>query len=136
MAPDPGDGVTDGAVPAEVQRLVDTFVASMDHVDVLLHLHAAPSRPVTVKDLVVAGHVDPTGVVRALRDFVAAGVVADAGGVFHYSPSARDANAVAALLEMYRTRPVTLIRAVYARPTFDKSYAEVFRTRRPENHEP
>jgi hypothetical protein len=122
--------VADNELPSEVGRLIDEFVASVDHIEVLMQFHATPHQPATVESLVAGGHVDRVGVIRVLRDLESAAVVRESDGTYRYAPSTRDAHAVDALFEMYRTRPVTLIRAVYARPTASQLFGDALRQRK------
>lgn len=122
--------MADNDLPAEVNRLIDMFVASMDHVELLVRLHAAPSDTFTVDDLASASHIDRATVVRICRDFQSADVVRESGDAYRYAPSSREHDAIAELVKMYDTRPVSLVRAVYARPTPIKSFADAFRLRR------
>jgi hypothetical protein len=120
--------VTVSEFPAAVKRIIDAYVASMDHVNVLLQLHEAPGRAMTVEDLVAEAHVDRIGVIRVLADFESAAVVRESDGVYRYTPAAADVAAISELSEMYRRRPVTLIRAVYARPVSVRNPLSILQT--------
>lgn len=124
--------MADNDLPPEVLRLLDTFVPSMDHVELLLKLHESAGAPMTVDELVARGHIDRAAVLRILRDFEAARVVHETDGAYRYTPSPKDQEAVRSLMDMYNSRPVTLVRAIYARPTPVKSFADAFRIRRSE----
>jgi hypothetical protein len=108
-------GVADSDVPSEVLRVIDAFAGSMDHVEVLLAVHAARTHVFTADEIVAAGHADRVAVGRALGDLETAGIVRGMPDGYRYTASSRDERAIERLWEMYRTRPVTLIRAVYAR---------------------
>jgi hypothetical protein len=124
--------VADNDLPPEVLRLIDTFAPSMDHVELLLKLHESVGAHLSVDDLVALGHIDRAAVIRILRDLEAAHVVLESDGAYRYAPSPGDADAVRSLMDMYNSRPVTLVRAIYARPTPVKSFADAFRLRRSE----
>ncbi|MEO6879116.1 MAG: hypothetical protein ABI205_11595, partial [Gemmatimonadaceae bacterium] len=49
---------------------------------------------------------------------------------YRYKGGSADREALEALSLMYETRPVTLVRAIYARPTPVKSFADAFRFRK------
>jgi hypothetical protein len=102
----------------------------MEHVEVLRLLAAAPETPFTVEMLAGALRADPHLIRAALHDLVGAKLVADNDGQFVYAASEHDRNAVAELIQAYNTRPVTLVRAIYARPKPVKAFADAFRIRR------
>lgn len=121
----------DEPLPDQVTRLIDTFVASMDHVEVLLQLRDRAGHVITLEELVASGHVDRATVVRVVADFEAAGVVRRTNGGCEYAPSPQDARAIDRLWDMYATRPVTLIRAVYGRSGPVRLFADALRPRPP-----
>jgi len=118
--------VPDSLPPAEVQRLIDEVLASMDHVDVLLQLHATPNENASVDELASRTRLDRASIARVFDDFEAAGILRSAEDGYRYTPKSKDLSAVDALEEMYRTRPVTLIRALYARPGRIRTYSSIF----------
>jgi len=102
----------DSSLPPEVRRLIDESLESMDHVEVLFRV--ARHGQTTPDWLARDAHIDQTRVTRVLRDLERANLVADDDGVFCVASGARDRAAVEQFADMYNTRPVTLIRAVYA----------------------
>jgi hypothetical protein len=124
--------VADNDLAPEVNRLIDVVVASMDHVDLLRVLSAEPITPVDAETLATAVRIDRRVAGAALQDLVAASLVNERDGAFVFAASPRDREAVAALVQAYNTRPVTLIRAIYARPKPIKAFADAFRLRRSE----
>jgi hypothetical protein len=119
-------------LPAEVQRLIAAYVASMDHVEVLRALHARREAELTSDELGAFVHLDRAMLKRVMRDLEGAGVVRDTGRGYEYSATSREDLAIAELIAMYNTKPVTLVRAIYARPTPLRSFADAFRLREEE----
>ncbi len=107
--------MTDEGVPPEIAHLVGRVLNSMNHVDVLLYLWSAPHRAMTIGDVAAGGKVLEATARAVLQDLQSAGLVREMNGCFLYAASGGDADAVDALARMYQTRPVTLVRAVYAR---------------------
>ena len=94
----------------------------MDHVEVLLQLQHRKSSMLT-------GVADGTSIETGWLGHSKlswARVVSEIDGMYRCSASARDARAIAELLEMYRFKPVTLIRTVYARRTSVRSCGKYF----------
>jgi hypothetical protein len=129
--------VADHPLPADVRDLIAHHLPSMEHVEALLTLAAegAPAR--TAPDVAAELRGNPASVAGKLEDLVASGLVArdgDAGeGTYRYAPnSATLRAATTGLAEMYRTKPVSLVKAIYARPPAAvQSFADAFRVRKP-----
>jgi hypothetical protein len=124
------------ALPAPVQALIRGPVRTMEHVEAVLLLRVADPGARTVDDVAAAAHI-PTaaGARRCLDELVAGGLAAVVGkGEYRYAPHDDDVRrAVDALAEMYNSRPVTLVRAVYGRPASPvQAFADAFRLRREE----
>jgi hypothetical protein len=127
--------VADNALPAEVRQLIARHLATMEQVDVLLLLARAPEEWRTAEEIRTALRVDETGVApRTFDELRAAGLITADGGDpkrYRYAPAnPRDKAAVELLAVAYNERPVTLVRAIYARPTPEQSFADAFRIRR------
>ncbi len=104
---------------------------TVDHVAVLLSLRDPPAEARTPTWLADGARLDREVVNRVLADLVDAHLVRREGQTFLYAPPAHLDTVVDELAHMYRTMPVTLIRAVYARPArAAKSFADAFRLRR------
>ncbi len=119
-------------LPAEVLRLIGEAVSSMDHVDLLFHL--TKRGETTVGLLAADTHLDHKVVVRVLGELAKAGLVVERHGRFGVTGDPRNRAAVELLAEMYNARPVSLVRAVYARTSPITTFADAFRLR-PENEE-
>jgi DNA-binding IclR family transcriptional regulator len=116
------------SLPPEVQRLIAETLESMDHLEVLFHISQQPEA--TAELLAEKAHIEPARLARVLRDLEHSKLIADEQGVYCITHNSRDRLAVELLAEAYNARPVTLIRAVYARPTPLRSFADAFRLRR------
>jgi hypothetical protein len=122
--------MADNELPVEVQRLIGAFVASMDHVEVLRAMRARAGADLSVDEIAAAVRLDRAILMRVLRDLEAAGAIREGQGAYRYDAVLREDAAIGELIEMYDTRPVTLVRAIYARPTPLKSFADAFRLRK------
>ena len=120
----------ENALPAEVRRLINEHLESMDHVEVLFRIarraEAAPDW------LAHDAHIDRAQVASVLRDLANAKLIVAHDGLYRLTTNPRDRAAIEQFAETYNARPVTLIRAVYARPSPLRSFADAFRLRREE----
>lgn len=118
-------------IPSEVRDLIRDRVTSMDHVEVLMRLHALPDEMLTVTQVQIASRLGPETTQRSLADLVRAGLVRHdaASDSYQFAPSsAVERRAVDALSIMYHQRPVTLVRLVYEQPPSPvKKFADAFR---------
>ena len=125
--------MTDASLPAEVRALIRGPLATIAHVEALLMLRRAA--PGAVEPSAVAAEAQlPTLVAarRCLDDLVGARLAEGAGrDTYRYAPTQPGAReAVDALARMYNEKPVTLVRAVYARPAGPvHAFADAFRLR-------
>jgi hypothetical protein len=134
--------MTEAALPAEVLVLIHGPIASMAHAEALLCLRRAAPEPRALAALAAEAQIAVLDVARKCVDeLVAAGLAAATGPLeYGYAPASEDRRrAVDALADMYNTKPVTLIRAIYGRPatpatppTPVQSFADAFRLRREE----
>ena len=104
----------------------------MDHVAVLLAMRADPATLHDRANIVERTRLDRDVVDRVLRDLVSSQLVQRAGDAFRYAPAGEMVPTIDELAEMYRTKPVTLVRALYDRPARAvQSFADAFRLRKP-----
>ncbi len=120
-------------LPGEVRALIRGPVASMAHVEALLLLRRRAPAAVAVAELAAEAQMPgPAQTRRCLDDLVGAGLLERTDAeLYRYAPK-RDAErqAVDALAAMYNEKPVTLVRAVYARPAGPiQAFADAFRLR-------
>lgn len=120
-------------LPTGVRELVARHLASMDHVTVLLLLRQAAPGDRSASAIATELQIEPKLVTQVLRDLSASKLIRNLGGTsagpFVFAPGS-DAlrETVAALEDAYNRRPVTLIRALYARPPRPvQSFADAFR---------
>jgi hypothetical protein len=126
--------MSDTECPPEVAQLIDRAVGSLDHVEVIRVLRAVPnastSATANVDDLASRLHIDRETVANVLHDLELAGLIRESDGAYEYAASPADRATVDALMEIYESRPITLVRAMQARPRPLQSFASVFRLRR------
>lgn len=114
-----------------LRGFVDHHMVTVDHVAVLLSVRDSPAVARTPTSLADSTRLDREVVDRVLADLVDAHLVRRAGDTYLYVPPAHLGTVVDELAQMYRTMPVTLIRAIYARPArAATSFADAFRLRR------
>ena len=125
-------------LPQDVRDLLARHLATMEHVEVLLTLAGDQARSWNAGEIAAVTHTSAASVTARLDELVAGGfalaVPAAGGDTYRYSPrTAKMRNAVSSLDEMYRTKPVTLIKAIYDRPASAvQSFADAFRFLNPE----
>jgi hypothetical protein len=113
--------VSDDELATAVRDLINRSLPSMDHVELLLLLRSefdAEHEPAT---LAGRARMSEATAQRVVDDLIASGLAERSlsGGI---KRTAHDEEAVAALAEAYHYRPVTLVRAVYARPSTITSF--------------
>lgn len=124
-------------LPPAVRALIDAYVTTMTHVEVLLFLRREETRAWQARELPesVTGGSEPAAR-RCLDELLAARLLVggEAGEGYRYAPASDDLRAATDELDaMYNQRPVTLVRALYSRPaTAVRSFADAFRLRREE----
>ena len=123
-------------VPQEVRDLLARHLATMEHVEVLLTLAGDEGRDWKAGEIATVSHTSVASVTARLEELVAGGfasrVRSTDGDAYRYSPRTPEMRrAVSSLEEMYRTKPVTLIKAIYERPASAvQSFADAFRFRK------
>ena len=136
-APRSGDTarVTEHALPQTVRDLIAQHLASVEHVEVLLSLSGEEGEARSSDELALQLQRKRKAITVRLDDLVASGLVArdTSGGAtkFRFAPRTPVLRkAVEDLAEMYRTKPVSLIKAIYDRPASAvRSFADAFRLR-------
>ncbi|MEO5903012.1 MAG: hypothetical protein ABIQ55_03280 [Gemmatimonadaceae bacterium] len=120
----------------EVRRIIAANLATMDHVELLLLLYKAAPASRSLDEMVRDTRRPAQLIINAVADLGSGGLVskaADPAGVdsYKYDPRSESLrSAVAEVVDVYNTRPVTLIRAIYDRPAQPvMSFAEAFRVR-------
>jgi hypothetical protein len=125
--------MSEAEISGALQDLLARHTPTMDHVAILLDLRNVPGEAHAVPDIAARTRVDPAVAERVLRDLTTSQIVSREGDTYRYAPAAGLRDTVEYLAEMYRTRPVTLVRAIYDRPTrAAQSFADAFRLRKGE----
>jgi hypothetical protein len=120
--------MSDSALPGEVQRLILQALPSMDHVEVLFRVWQRDDA--SAEWLAQETRLDPARLAKVLRDLEQSNVIVSRDASYRVTEAPRDRAAVEQFAVAYNTRPVTLIRAIYARPSPVQSFADAFRLRR------
>ena len=119
-------------LPIAVQHLIWNQLRSVDHVAVLLAVRtegATDAEKVSIRAMVT-----PSKTAEILEELKHRGLLTGDGTQYRFEPDEGLAGAVAQLAEMYNTRPVTLVRAIYDRPAHViQQFADAFKLRRDED---
>jgi uncharacterized membrane protein YccC len=122
-------------LPEELLDLIARHVDSMARAEVLLLLHRCADRAWRPEDAADALHVLVPATAQHLEALTASRLVRAEGEprAYRYAPATPALHAAVEELRVaYDTRPVTLVRAIYERPsTAVRSFADAFRIRRP-----
>ena len=123
-------------IPADVVSFLDSHVESIDQLEILRILGEAPSQGWPVASLATEAQTSPHNIaahLTALRDrgllnFEGAG----ADSVWRYDPATPELAAIVLrVLQIYRERPVSMIKLVYARADDPlRAFANAFRLRK------
>ena len=124
-----------GGLPREVTDLLLRHVESMEQAEVLLTL-SRKTGAVRASEIAAELKIPESNAVTALEHFVQCNLAArgkTAPSTYTFTPgNTALAQAVQALDTAYHTRPVTLVKAIYARPSSAvQSFADAFRLRKP-----
>ena len=108
----------------------------MDHIEILMRLHASPDAPLTAREVETASRLGPETTRKSLQHLVREGLVRHDPAGDNYSfapPTVAERRAVDALSVMYHQRPVTLVKLIYEQPaTPIKLFSDAFRLRKEE----
>ena len=120
------------ALSDDLRSLLLHHMPTMDHVAVLVALRASPEFAAPAERLVSQTRLDATVVATVLRDLITSRLIRQEGATYRHGPPPELHDAVDDLAEMYRTKPVTLVRALSDRPARAvTSFADAFRVRKP-----
>ena len=125
--------MVDETIPDAVRLLLARHLPTVDHVAVLVILHAMSQRILEVKDVAAEARVSESVAAAVLTDLASGHLAKRDDSGFRYAPDPRDRAAVELLAELYNSRPVSLMRAIYDRPAATaRSFADAFRIRKQE----
>jgi len=120
-------------LPAVLQDLIAGRTPTMDHVAILLDLRSAADTLHSVADVASRTRLDRALTERILRELTASDIVSRNVELYRYAPAGELRDTVNSLAEMYYTKPVSLVRAIYDRPVrAAQSFADAFRLRKAE----
>jgi len=119
-------------LPSAVQHLIWHQLRSIDHVAVLLAVRA--SSGCDVDSVSAKAMMAPSVAAEILDELKQRGLITLTANGYEFKPDGPLAEAVALLAEMYNTKPVTLVRAIYDRPVHViQQFADAFKLRRDED---
>lgn len=102
-----------------VRDLIRRSLATIDHVEILLHLRSTENVWTTAASIAAELHRDAKSIARCSQELVAAALIeSDGHSAYRYAPtSAATRAAVNGLAELYDRRPLILIRVLQSRPS-------------------
>jgi hypothetical protein len=124
----------------DVLDLIARHLDSMEQVQALLVLRREPDRVWRVEEIAEEVRASAEKTATALTTLSTHNLATVAAGepkAYRYSPATAALRTAVDNLEIaYNTRPVTLVRALYDRPTRSiQSFADAFRLRKPDSRE-
>ena len=120
------------SLPTAVQHLIWNQLRSVDHVAVLLAVRAAGASD--VESVSRQAMIVPAMAAEILEELKHRGLLTGDGNQYRFEPDEALASAVTQLADMYNTKPVTLVRAIYDRPSHViQQFADAFKLRRGED---
>jgi hypothetical protein len=116
-------------IPKEVRDLIRTRVRTMDHVEVLMRLHAAAGNPVALSELQSKTHIDDRTCRTVIADLVRGHLISGESDSYRSDPATHsDRTAVDALAVVYHQQPLHLAKLVYELPSEPlKTFSDAFR---------
>jgi predicted transcriptional regulator len=124
--------VSTGGAPDAVLSFVDRHIESIEHLEVLLVL-AAQEKSFSAAEIFQKIQSSQASVDQRLESLVKAGLLArESDGKFRFAPKDNETRQlVKELAGAYKTRPVRIIEAIYARKTDAvRSFADAFKFRK------
>jgi hypothetical protein len=121
--------------PADIDRFLDANIESVDQLEILRVLGEESDREWSFRELAGALHTGEEGLARNVWALQKRGLLTaerrDPGVVCRYGPNSADLEIrVQRLLQQYRARPVSMIRAVYERAADPlRKFSDAFRLR-------
>jgi hypothetical protein len=125
-------------LPADIRTLIVERIGSVVELEVLLLLHAAPTRAWTATDVAAQLRIDPTWSTAQLDGLAGRGLLrrtddpAASEPTYRYEPADADLDrAVAGLGKAYTDMRVSVISLIYSKPSDNlKTFADAFRIRK------
>ena len=118
-------GITDGA-----RRLVAEHIHSVEQLEVLLLLRAAPEKKWTAAEVARALVSQPDTAETRLADLAQRGLVTRSGDGWCYTPGRRERD-VSELAEAYNTRRGAVVGLIFSKPSDSvSSFSDAFRLRK------
>jgi len=118
-------------ISADVLALLHRHLPSLDHVAVLLELNSHPDDVLSAGDIAPLIRINERIAEGVLLELERASLVLTEAGGFRIAPTREMREILPRLNELYNTRPVTLVRAIYDRPSnAATSFADAFRLRK------
>ena len=118
-------------VTDDARRLITEHIHSVEQLDVLLLLRAAPDKDWSAAEVARALVSQPDTAETRLADLAARKLLQHSGDGYRYSADAKTAKAVTELAEAYATRRTTVIGMIFSKPSDAvTSFSDAFRLRR------
>jgi DNA-binding MarR family transcriptional regulator len=124
-----------GGFPEKVLRFIETNVDSIEQLEILRLLGEQPERQWSAASMAAESQIVESAIAAQLAALENRGLLRTLTleGNLHcvYAPKTPEIEApLKELLQLYKERPVTLIKIVYARTAHLKAFADAFRVRK------
>ena len=127
--------MADAGLPSEVRQLIARQVTTMEQVEVVLLLARSEGRALGLDEIRATLRLPSTALpAKTFLELEEAGLIrSEPGPCWRYAPvTVVLRRSVELLAVAYNERPVTLVRALYDRPSPVQSFADAFRIRKEE----
>jgi DNA-binding MarR family transcriptional regulator len=124
-----------GGIPEEVLRFIETNVDSIEQLEILRLLGEQPERQWSAVNIAAESQIQVSAIGAELAALESRGLLKTMPieGNLHCAYDVRTPEievSLKQLLQLYKERPVTLIKIVYARTDRLKAFADAFRVRK------
>ncbi|HEY3853226.1 MAG TPA: hypothetical protein VGO67_02410 [Verrucomicrobiae bacterium] len=120
------------SISPETLKFIGLCIESVEQLEILCLLVENSSRDWSVKEIFRVIQSTETSITMGLEKFVKADLAIQNAEFRHrFSAEGKASDAARALVKIYRERPVSVIEAIYSRPTDAvQSFADAFRFRK------
>jgi hypothetical protein len=123
--------VAEADIPAAARHLIDRHIHSVEQLEVLLLLRAAPDKAWTPAEVARALVTQPDTAAQRLVDLERRAMVASESDAYRYAPDARTDRAIGELAQAYATRRTTVVSLIFSKSSDAvMGFSDAFRLRK------
>lgn len=106
-----------GDLPSSTKDFIARHIISVAQLEILLLLHADPTREWTAREITLHLRSEETSVHKWLGMLVSLGLAAQSGTTYRFAPATDElANKTGAVAEAYRERRIKVIELIFSKP--------------------